>query len=190
MLVKKGEAVAAGDPLGAVGLSGNAAFPHLEILLRRNGKAMDPFTAGQVGKGCMRSRRNLWSARARAAMQYRAGGLLDWGFTAREPALGEIEAGGHRGSRLSKGAGAMVFWGRFYGLRAGDTAILRILGPSGEELVANATKPLTRARAQQMWFVGLRRPSDGWPPGRYRGELRLVRDGQNYLKITREAVVD
>ena len=47
-----------------------------------------------------------------------------------------------------------------------------------------------RARAQQMWFTGLRRPSGGWPPGRYRGELHLVRDGQSYLKITREAVVD
>ncbi len=84
----------------------------------------------------------------------------------------------------------MVFWGRFYGLRKGDTAVLRIVTPSGRELVANVTKPLTRSRAQQMWFVGKRRPSGNWSPGQYQGELRLVREGQSYLKITRQAQID
>ena len=41
--VSKGDRVARGAPLGAVGMSGKAEFPHVHLSVRRNGEVVDPF---------------------------------------------------------------------------------------------------------------------------------------------------
>ncbi|MFN3721578.1 MAG: M23 family metallopeptidase [Paracoccaceae bacterium] len=43
LLVKPDQPVAAGQPLGLVGLSGNTEFPHLHLSVRHNGNPVDPF---------------------------------------------------------------------------------------------------------------------------------------------------
>ncbi len=44
VVVRKGEKVAAGQKLGDVGYSGAAAFPHMHLSVRYNGKKVDPFS--------------------------------------------------------------------------------------------------------------------------------------------------
>ena len=41
--VKPGDVVAAGAPIGRVGLSGNTEYPHLHMTVRHNGVVVDPF---------------------------------------------------------------------------------------------------------------------------------------------------
>lgn len=47
--VRTGERVETGQILGFVGMSGRAAFPHLEVQVRRNGKPVDPVVFGVSG---------------------------------------------------------------------------------------------------------------------------------------------
>ncbi|MCB1493465.1 MAG: M23 family metallopeptidase, partial [Rhodobiaceae bacterium] len=50
--VAPGARVRKGEVLGFVGASGMAAFPHVHVTLRRDGKVIDPFTGLAAGQAC------------------------------------------------------------------------------------------------------------------------------------------
>src|SRR5262249_49849916 len=50
--VKPGDIVAAGHPIGLVGLSGNTEFTHMHFEIRHDGKPVDPYTGEAMGAGC------------------------------------------------------------------------------------------------------------------------------------------
>lgn len=58
--VRPGQRVAAGEPLGLVGLSGQTEFPHLHLAVRHNGVARDPFTGAALADGCGTRGAGLW----------------------------------------------------------------------------------------------------------------------------------
>ena len=63
----------------------------------------------------------------------------------------------------------------FFGMAEGDRIVLRLTGPGGRALARDAAA-MDRDRAMEFRAVG-RRADGQWPPGRYRGEAALVRDG-------------
>ncbi|MFQ5467349.1 MAG: M23 family metallopeptidase, partial [Kiloniellaceae bacterium] len=84
--VRPGQRVAAGARLGLIGLSGRTDFPHLHFAVRHGGAALDPFTGRAPEQGCgLAGATPLWSAAARRALAYRAGGLLAAGFATARP---------------------------------------------------------------------------------------------------------
>ncbi|MEM6903036.1 MAG: M23 family metallopeptidase, partial [Pseudomonadota bacterium] len=50
VVVKPGQIVKAGDPLGEVGMSGLAEFPHIELSARIDGVVVDPATGNALNK--------------------------------------------------------------------------------------------------------------------------------------------
>ncbi|MEO5821985.1 MAG: peptidoglycan DD-metalloendopeptidase family protein [Vicinamibacteraceae bacterium] len=55
-LVKEGDVIAAGTPIGRVGSTGRSAAPHLHFEVLVNGERVDPATwAGRVGRGPLKS---------------------------------------------------------------------------------------------------------------------------------------
>lgn len=171
--VEPGQAVAAGDPIGLVGLSGLTEFPHVEFLVRKDGQPLDPFVGLAPGAGCGAEGAALWSAAAAEALAYRAGGLLNAGFADAEPAPDAARHGAY--ADVTPDADApLVFWVDVFGTRAGDAETIRLIGPDGE-VVAEATLDHERDRAQWFRFVGRRAPDGGWPPGTYRGFYTLTR---------------
>lgn len=86
---------------------------------------------------------------------------------------------------------ALVFWIDVLGHRAGDRQSMRLVGPDGSAL-AEAADTVNEAHIQWFQFVGKKRPPDGWPPGRYRGEYSLTRDvnGQPQTIIDIEREID
>jgi hypothetical protein len=84
---------------------------------------------------------------------------------------------------------ALVFWIDVLGHRVGDRQSLRLLGPDGV-VVAEAADTVKEAHIQWFQFVGKKRPPNGWPAGRYRGEYSLTRDvdgqPQTIIAIKRE----
>ncbi len=183
--VRPGQVVTAGQRLGLVGLSGVTEFPHLEISLRREGSSLDPFTGAKFD-GCGKTREPFWSPDALASpiLAYRATGLLEAGFFTEPPTStiamlrrhGWIE--GRPGDPDVLVFGAMVF-----GARQGDVWDLRFTGPDGQVLARYRTTQ-ERNQAQAMRYTGKRRGA-GWKPGRYRGELRLDRAGENVVFAVR-----
>jgi hypothetical protein len=54
--------------------------------------------------------------------------------------------------------------------------------PQGTLLAVNTAQPLPRNEAQSMLFVGVRRPANGWPPGRYGGQYVVRHGGRTVLE--------
>lgn len=179
--VKVGDTVAAGSALGEIGESGDAAFPHLHFALRHHGEKLDPFAAtAACGAGP-----SLWSAKARAALAYRAPQLLNSGFAGAPVRMEDIEAGVV--SPASRQAGALVAFVRAISLAAGDVQELTVLGPDGAVVATQTTPPLDANKAQWMLFTGKKRPAAGFAPGRYTARYAVRRGGKLVLQTQFEA---
>ena len=174
--VRPGQTVASGTPLGRIGASGLAEFPHVHLVLRKDGRVIDPFDRRPAEEPCAPGAESDGHWRPEAGVRYRPGGVLSSGFLERIPEYREVWDTAPALARLSPDAPALVFWAHFYGLRQNDTLAIRIVAPSGET-VAEGTHVMPRNRATEFRAVGRRAPEGGWPEGLYRAEARLIRGG-------------
>ena len=186
--VDKGDRVARGARLGAVGISGNAVVPHLHLTVRNpEGDVVDPYDARPIAEPCDAAPgKSLWADPLLLA--YRQGAAVGAGVLDRMPDYAEVKDGGPHAARLPAGAGALVFWALFIGLEEGDRILLRLAGPEGTLLVRDA-HTVPRDRAMQFRAAG-RRAGGAWPTGTYRGQASLVRDGVTIDRITARSVVE
>lgn len=176
--VKPGDRVAAGTVLGRIGESGDAAFPHLHFMVRKNTIKLDPFAAAPAcGTGS-----SLWSVQAKAALGYRAPQLINAGFSAAPVTMDDIEAGA--APQADRQSGALVAFVRAISLRQGDVQELTVLAPDGAVLATQRTAPLPSNKAQWMLFAGKKRPPGGFAPGRYSAKYVIIRAGKPVLTKT------
>jgi len=175
IVVAPGDMVAAGAPLGRIGLSGQTEFPHVHFTVRRDGVALDPFTGGTAWS-CGDPATPLWSEAARRDLGYIATGALVAGFAAAAPDPETIRSGRGRLGDAAPDPDALVFWADIFGAQAGDTQTILIVGPDGAEWFRQADV-LEASNVSWFAFGGRRRPAEGWAPGRYAGRYLLERDG-------------
>ena len=164
--VGPGEAVARGQPVGRIGMTGRTEFPHVHLTVRRDGAVVDPFVE------------DLWQD----APDYAAGGLLSAGFASAVPDYDAIKAGTADAQVLAP-SDPMVIWGHAFGTQAGDVLAMTIRLDDREVFAHEAT--FERGQAQAFRAAGRRAPDGGWPAGTYGGEVALIRDG---TEIERTAV--
>jgi hypothetical protein len=172
--VKVGDTVAAGAPLARVGLSGNTEFPHLHFTVRQGGQIVDPFAPD--ARAACGPQPGLWRGEVAAKMSYRPGAILNVGFTDAAITMDQLEAGGLRAA--SSASPMLVAYGRGIALLPGDEVELELKGPDGATLAKSRGQPLQRWRAQDLIYVGKRRPATGWPPGAYVADYRVWRQGK------------
>ncbi len=187
--VRKGHSVTAGQVLGQVGLSGNTEFPHVHFEVRRKNQPIDPFVGADRKAACAPGEAPYWSAEALKALSYVSTGVVAAGFAGDRPSLEAIENSGGVLSVPTVQSPALVFWVVLYGVREGDLAKTRIVGPDGKVMAEEASQ-IPKNKAQWMSFVGKLRKGRDWPPGDYRGEYELFRQVENskrtVLSFTRE----
>ncbi|MDG3042094.1 M23 family metallopeptidase [Roseicyclus marinus] len=171
IFVREGQAVAAGAPLGLIGYSGQTEFPHLEFIVRHEGRVIDPFDA-ETADSCDAPPASLWAE----PLANPGGGILSAGFAAAIPELADIAAGRADTGAIPARGEALVIWGFVHGGRAGDVVTLRIADAEGGQVHAQDVV-LERTQAQLFRASGRRSPDGGWPPGIYQGEVVLLRDG-------------
>lgn len=181
--VIKGQRVATGTALGLVGLSGRTEFPHVHISLRRNGAVIDPFDTGESAV-CGADGDTLW----RDAPAYRPGGLIAAGFADRVPAYAAVKTGLPNRDRFAPDDAALVLWGYAFGGRKGDQLRLVITGPDG--LFSDQTLTLEKAQAQFFRASGRKLHQQNRTPGVYRGQVTLIRDGQDISRQDVTAQLD
>lgn len=180
--VAPGQAVAAGDALGEIGLSGMTEFPHLHFTLRKDGETVDPFDAGGLAAGTAcaadgSGQVSLWQADLAADLAYRPAFVLNVGFSNGAVTMEEVDNGTLEDIQLHADSPALVFFGRAIGLETGDVQRLVITDPNGAELVSDAVDPVDRPKAQYFAFVGKKAAGLLWPTGTYRGRYSVIRDG-------------
>jgi hypothetical protein len=179
VMVKPGQSVKAGQPLGNVGMSGDAEFPHLHFIVREHGRAVDPFAYGASPGRCNSGGHSLWAPSAGLALGYRAGEVLNAGFATGPVTMQAAqERGDDQMPRPSRDAPALVAFVQAIGLEGGDVQRLTMTGPDGSTLADNRVDPLNRDKAQTILFAGRKRPAAGWPTGRYVARYRVLRDGR------------
>ena len=182
--VKPGQTVAAGAPLGRVGQSGEAAFPHLHFGIRSGANEIDPF-APQSTAACGKGGAGLWSPSAAAALAYRSPEVINAGFAAAPVTPEAVEAGPI--GAPSATSPALLAYVRAIGLEAGDVQQLRVTGPGGAVFSENAGPDLKVPRAQQVLFTGKRNSAGRFPSGVYRARYTVTRGGRLVLEHVTEA---
>lgn len=182
--VLPGDAVEAGQAIGAIGLSGNTQFPHLEFIVRKDGVVVDPFSGHQAGGGCEAAGASLWADpelldAAQSSTQLIGAGLssapIDHATLMQADPL-----------PLFAGADAVVAWGWAINVRTGDRFALMFTTPDGSRF-DHASDPFARNQASRSAFAGERRMV---VPGLYRGQVQLIRDGVAIDTLTFEVLVD
>lgn len=177
LIVAQDAEVRAGQPIARIGLSGQTEYPHLHFTLRKDGKVVDPF-APAGGEAC-EAKGALWSADVAEAMAYKAGAVLNTGFSSGAVSMDSIEEAGL--PPASAHAPALVAYVRAIGLEAGDVQHLTVTGPDGETLAETTIDPLDAPKAQYMLYAGRRTPPEGWTPGTYAAEYWVERGGKRAL---------
>ena len=174
--VQTGDMVAVGTPLGLIGQSGMAAFPHLHLGVRKDGVAIDPF-APNATHSCdsahsTQGREDLWQD----DLAYVAGGIIGAGFATEVPEFDTIKAGLDSPTTLPSDAPALVLWVYMFGARAGDAVLFDITGPDGA--VITERNLLDRTQALVFRAVGRKSRGTAWPSGAYTGTAKMMRGAQ------------
>lgn len=179
LVVKPGDSVRAGTPLGKVGLSGNTEYPHLHFTVMRNGVTVDPFAPDAAGTATCGSGANLWRSELGGVLAYKPRAVLNAGFASGPVTMAQVENGGLQANAASP---ALIAYVRAIGLQAGDEAALTLIDPSGRVLATSKPDLTPRNQAQRLLYVGKPRPAQGWPKGRYEALYRVQRDGAVVLE--------
>jgi hypothetical protein len=184
--VAVGERVAAGQRLGLVGLSGETDFPHLHFDVRHDGRPVDPFVGLARPDPCAAGPAPLWRPEVAAALPYRQPVLSNAGIAPRQPEKAAIRAGGEREPALPLASPMLALWLDAYWVDAGDRISFRLAGPDGAAVI---TRDFELAHSHQRWFgfASAPRPTTGWPPGVYRGEILVERPGDKGSAVSRIA---
>ncbi len=171
VLVRQGDSVETGTPLGLIGQSGMADFPHVHLSVRQNGSKIDPFEPDAAATCSLTPGPTLWAN----PQPYEPGGFLGAGFTDAVPSFDAIRAG-LTNDALPQTAPGLVLWAYAFGTRNGDELHFTITGPTGE--ILQETAALDKTQAQMFRAMGKRLTTATWPPGPYQGTITLTRNGQ------------
>ncbi len=186
--VEKGDIVNRGRKLGLVGISGRAQFPHVHLSVRLNKAVIDPFAGLGRVKDCGPGPAPLWRSGVLAALTGEATALYNAGFAAGAPKPATARSGLLAAARLPGDAPALVLWVDMFWARKGDALHFRITAPGGG-LFLEKTVVLKKTQARRFTFVGRKRKSRRWPPGVYRGEIVLRRQGARLLSVARQVEI-
>ena len=177
--VRAGEMIAAGAPLGLVGFSGSAQFPHVHLAVRRDGKVVDPFLGEAVSGACLRedtaAPASLWASGLSKQLGYSDAQIIEARF-ADAPVTPERAERGET-AQPQPDSPAIVFFARLINMRAGDRISLKVEGPAGFQAVSDG-EPLDRAKAHYVGFAGKKRNAERWPAGLYEGVVAVIRGGK------------
>lgn len=190
LTVEAGDEVEAGQKLGEIGYSGAAGFPHVELSVRQDGEAVDPFLGSKADpESCGAGAEPLWTPAALADLDYQPGRILDIGFAPGPVELLALETGTAQESRPDRRSPAIVAWGWAINLQEGDEITVVLGGPNVGELARNSAT-LDASKAQYMLFAGTRPPATGWRPGLYTASFTVSRAGEPAISEERKLVIE
>lgn len=191
VLVRVGDQVKEGQPIGLIGESGMADFPHVDFTVRKNGQPVDPFwPVNSWACGINDRPAALWRPSISKSVSYIATAILQTGFAERIPSRLEAQTGrwGLNG-KIESDTPQLVLWASVMGVNAGDRWRMEVDTPLGQRLFS-ATGVIEGDKAIMVIGAGKRLDAGRWPQGRYTGVFTLVRDGKSLLTQSARLTID
>lgn len=168
--VKTGDKVGVGGLLGTIGYSGNAAFPHVHVSVRKDGKKIDPFSA-DASAGCEAADRSIWTAQSQMALAYKDTEVLQLAWAPRIYEDSEVEAG-TLPKFLPESSTALVLFAEVINLHKDDVMTITVSIPN--QAPVKNTAVMKRNRAIQRLYVG-KKFKGKWATGVYKGQIEIKR---------------
>lgn len=179
--VKVGDRVARGQPLGQVGMSGLAAFPHVHFEVYKDLKLVDPFVGREAHAGCTLGSAHLWSGDAVATVAYRPVDIWRLGFVEgavdANPSVAPLEL--IRPGITPSGTFPLTLVADMLGLRAGDGITVTVAGPQGSLAKQHTAQPKDAISNRIVLKLG----NGPWRPGSYSLQVTIERaDGGHWSR--------
>lgn len=187
---QQGDRVAAGETLGAIGMSGESEYPHLHFQLKRRDSEgsvleIDPFDGGEFEQGCIGpgDEASYWVEK----VTYAPAVLLPPRLV--EDELTRATMWQPQAIKLNRSGTKLLLQARAFHTKAGDALRFTLVEPDGRVRL-DRTMTLDRGFQVARPFVGIRRPAGGFAPGVWRGTVELVRGGASIGAASVETRID
>lgn len=184
--VSDGEKVKSGQTLGLVGLSGNTVFPHLNFVVKKDGKVIDPFSGKKMGGGCdekeLKLENSMWDKETFEKLKYMDAVFLGSGAVDYQPKDEEIRATDKVVS-FNKNSPMLIFWVDIMGLRANDNLVMKITSPTGTTIAENQTN-IDSPKATYFKFIGKRNANKTLLAGDYNASAQIIRNGKIVSQVS------
>ena len=187
VVVKVGDRLAVGAQLGKVGYSGAAAFAQLHFSLRHGAQKLDPFS-GPLLAECGAATTNFWSPAAKQKLAYHDSDILEFGWSPHGISFDALELGDGPSATPTAAWPELIVYMRAINLKSGDELRLQITGPSGP--LAEQVQILDHDKAEYAFGALAKSKAGNWPPGNYRGHLKVIRGGGPKIEMDIEAVLN
>ncbi len=176
--VAKGDRVTRGRVLGLIGLSGRTQFPHVHISVTRHGEVVDPFQYQRAEPACgFQADNSLWKEDFTNTFVYQPTQVVIAGVADSGVDYNAAMDGVYAGFTPRLRSHPLVAYGLVINVLAGDILHLELTGPQGV-IVKNSRVPFTKSKADWLSFAGQKAPIGGWPQGKYRALVQILRNGQ------------
>lgn len=167
VLVKKGDSVKRGQPLGLVGLSGMTQFPHVHFEVTSGSTAINPFTGTDATSDCKIAKKTLWDEKALAVLRYRPLQFYNHGVAPEPIDWDKAQLGAYAGKNsLPADAAALVTFFEIYGVEAGTQLTTKIIAPDGSVWLEDARTQAAR-KINLFSMAGRKRNDALWQTGAY-----------------------
>lgn len=189
VVARPGQAVKRGDKLGEVGASGLAAFPHVHITVRVDGKEVDPSTGRVLTEGCLKNpadARPLFSKDAMKALGHGDPQIVEVGLTGAVFDHDDLSVTGAPPPPTAQ-SDNIVGWGWFINMRKDDRIRIALIGPDGKKFAEKTSDPLDRSKAS---FSGYAGRASKPKPGTYSVVVSVIRDGDIIAEQSATATID
>lgn len=171
--VSVGDAVARGQTIGEVGMSGLTEHPVLGFEVARNGLLLDPFTGLLLNAECGEPTDSaLWRDDEMTELDYKPAFLL-LAFADRVLNRAAFEYYTFR-EALPADADALVLHAYLMGIREGDAFVAEILDPTGARFVKSG-RPFEQSAQIELLAVGKQDLDEPLLPGEYEATFQLFR---------------
>ena len=174
--VKKGDFVTSGQTIGQIGLSGLTEFPHLHINVQQGDKFFDPFTGRE--RYTVGSKNSLWNANVYQQLIYKPLIIYNVGVSDEIPKLLDIRNEKYKTERISFFSNMMIFWVDMFHVETNDVINIVVKNPDGN-IFLNKKIVFDKSNAKKLFYVGKRKPSNGFSKGRYTVQISFKRPNTN-----------